>query len=177
MLTKIMNNNMSKTQFEQLLENYNYLCRYCDAFFEKIHQIYNAEMKCQAGCDSCCELESVAEIEAFVIADFLENTSLKIIPNSGKQCVFLNEGRCQIYPVRPIICRTHGLILHDSFENLFSRTCNLNFSDREIDQFNPKHCLDSVNITENLIRLNMAFLQLTDQHSNPQNRIFLKDLL
>jgi Fe-S-cluster containining protein len=171
-----MDRNILKHQLNQLLENYRNLCRYCDGFFSIILEKYPAEMKCRKGCSTCCELESVTQIEASVIADYLTTQNPVIEPGNSGSCIFLRNGLCQIYPVRPIICRTHGLILYDSeAQNLLS-TCSLNFPQTDLNQFEIEDALDSLKITENLIRLNLAFDKINGKREPEIERIPLTEI-
>ncbi len=68
---------------------------------------------CKRGCASCCvDGLSVLPVEAALI----EESGLMPPPVSAAgACAFLDEdGACSIYPVRPVLCRTHGLALRTS---------------------------------------------------------------
>ena len=90
-------------------------------FFSSIQDRYPAFIPCSQGCSECCTLQSVFAIEAYFLACFWsrhQNISKKterILPAretaSSENCPFLLDQQCQVYPVRPIICRTHGLAL------------------------------------------------------------------
>lgn len=65
---------------------------------------------CQRGCARCCvEGLSVLPVEAAL----LESAGLPAPERTtAGMCAFLDErGDCAIYPVRPVLCRTHGLAL------------------------------------------------------------------
>ena len=71
---------------------------------------------CHRGCARCCVAGlSVLPVEAALI----EGSGLRSPAHvTDGMCAFLDErGGCTIYPVRPVLCRTHGLPLkttHDS---------------------------------------------------------------
>ncbi len=92
----------------------------------KLRKIYNlmtdlgsaAEpyVACAKGCSSCCKMNvTISQIEANLIS---EKTGLNVnqLANSknhdseefiGIPCIFLKDGSCSIYDVRPFVCRKH----------------------------------------------------------------------
>lgn len=167
-------------QLSTLFAQYDKLCQYCDAQFQYTFQAFQPYMQCQKGCADCCLLEAVLPLEAAVIASYLEsletNEKKRVFGNNplftpretGKEsqedspCVFLSPERiCLIYPVRPLICRTHGLPLTYP-ERPVPDTCPLNFQVYNLAQIEPRYVLDVENITTNLLRLNLAYHILTE---------------
>lgn len=69
-------------------------------------------LHCKKGCCGCCRDDlSVTQSEAALIKARFSNV-LQEHPHEKGACPFLDqEGACRIYPVRPYICRTHGLPL------------------------------------------------------------------
>lgn len=71
---------------------------------------------CEKGCTACCKMNvEISQIEANLIA---EKTGIpaKQLPKSqshnenefiGVPCVFLKDGACSIYEIRPFVCRNH----------------------------------------------------------------------
>lgn len=70
-----------------------------------------------AGCGDCCRGDSlpITEMEARRIAEYVEQSGIvpaprPLAPFAGPvhymRCPFLRENRCQIYKVRPLICRS-----------------------------------------------------------------------
>jgi hypothetical protein len=74
-------------------------------------------MQCAAGCSDCCRTRfSVTLIEAIHIAEWLAASSpdaraaMTHRSEHGEACAALEpDGRCAIYPVRPLVCRSHGI--------------------------------------------------------------------
>lgn len=75
---------------------------------------------CRAGCEACCHVSlSVSRTEARrVVAalDALPGARRDVIAaraaKTSERCVMLDdEGRCEIYAARPLVCRTQGLPL------------------------------------------------------------------
>lgn len=74
---------------------------------------------CKKGCSHCCyQAVGIATYEAAAIGKYIgvtpvtltqkfENPSVMQERNKGVACVFLKEGKCSIYEVRPLACRTH----------------------------------------------------------------------
>jgi Fe-S-cluster containining protein len=84
----------------------------------------NTSLRCVAGCGRCCENPQIeiTPLEVFPLADELWRKKEAVSwleriehnPNQ-KQCVFYQpnllsqgQGRCGIYPLRPLICRLFG---------------------------------------------------------------------
>jgi uncharacterized protein len=97
-----------------------------DAHAERVYASH--ELACRAGCTACCRQDlSVSIVEADTIFGWLrhhgvgdacsDRTAVDDHPlfeslALDDACMFLGrEGLCTIYPVRPIICRSHGLPL------------------------------------------------------------------
>ena len=67
-------------------------------------------LTCARGCARCCVGGlSVLPVEAALIA---RSGLAPPTHSAAGMCAFLDErGDCSIYPVRPVLCRTHGLAL------------------------------------------------------------------
>lgn len=169
-------------QLSTLLDRYHALCQYCDDLFERAVQAYPTQIQCAKGCAECCLLETVVPLEAAVIAAYLqampalrERLSLTDQPQNP-HCVFLSNQVCLIYPVRPIICRTHGLpIRYPEHEGI--DVCPLNFNNDTLTELEEEFVLDADVITTNLLRLNLAFCLLTATAKTAGERIALQSLL
>ena len=102
-----------------------YLCSLILESKEMMGKFYNQGLKFEcAGCGECCRLPGggveVAISEAREIAAYLnisynsfvneycisDEDGLKIKDNDLQHCIFLEHGRCKIYEVRPLQCRT-----------------------------------------------------------------------
>ena len=172
-----MNNSASLTT---LITQYHTLCQYCDDVFTETMNTYQAHMHCAKGCASCCILETVVPLEAYMIEAYQVSHPVKTLSDaphrSQDQCAFLHKNVCTIYPARPIICRTHGLpLVYPDRQDIDA--CPLNFSELDLTSLDPKHLLDTEVITDNLIRLNLAFCIITGQTESAGNRVPLYNLL
>lgn len=175
-----MNKNSS---LSTLITQYQTLCQYCDDMFTATFHAYHPHMQCAKGCASCCLLETVVPLEAFMITSYLKNSAFHYVTAGSDQgnqvetrCVFLNKDICSIYPVRPIICRTHGLPLIYP-EKQAIETCPLNFTEIDLRSIEKKFLLDVESITVNLLRVNLAFCFLTQQTETAGDRIPLQRLI
>jgi hypothetical protein len=161
---------------DQICVQYDTLCHYCDEVFETTSAALKAHMQCGKGCASCCILETVNPLEAYMLERFLEEHPIPAFQNSEDTCVFLQENLCSIYPVRPIICRTHGLpLLYPERGDI--EVCPLNFTDFDLGTLESTSFLDAERLTDNLMRLNLAFCMLTGQPDRADERIDLKSIL
>lgn len=165
------------SMLKQLIENYQILCEYCDSFFDQVFTSYSSSMQCRQYCCDCCELESVTVLEAHVIREYVKKHKLRFPIFNTEHCIFLNDCSCRIYPARPIICRSHGLLLYDSEEEQLSRSCDLNFTTIDPETFDVQFALDTTMITENLMRLNFAYCHITGQDPEEVSRVCLETLV
>ena len=144
---------------QAILGNYDKLCGYCDSFFLSVQKRYAGELKCKKGCNACCELHSVCGLEAHAVAACLAKKNA-LRPQQRKnrsRCALCVNGKCIAYPARPVICRTHGVPLFLDKGKTVASSCRLNFAGRDLAALPRAHVLDTAAITENLVRLNMAF--------------------
>ena len=168
-------------QLQTILDSYYKLCGYCDQIWNRIRLAYHEEIACRKGCGICCELESVSQIEAHIIRLHLEKSGAcflkKIECESNQKCPFLREDACLIYEARPLICRTHGLVLRSTeFRHLRAASCPYNFPSLRPDELSEEFTLDIDMATKNLIKLNLAFCICKNIQNGAQNRVPLVDL-
>lgn len=115
-----------------------------DAHAERVGAAHAGAMACRLGCTGCCRQDlAVSQVEAHHILTWLVERGLPPhdpaptehdahplfdMLSGGTACVFLGPGGgCGIYPVRPLICRTHGLPIKAPEGQ--RDTCPLNFAD------------------------------------------------
>ncbi len=123
--------------------DYERLLARIDAHSAAVAARWPDEFACRAGCSGCCHRQlSVFPVEAARIRLWLAEQGLspeaegesfvdpETAPEGASPCAFLDRaGRCRVYAVRPLICRTHGLPLAvpDPEGGLRGDTCPLNF--------------------------------------------------
>lgn len=87
---------------------------------EALCKLLTPALVCRKGCSHCCYMATaVSTYEAAMISRYTgrrieaEGTVEEFARGdtvdkyAGKPCTFLVEGKCSIYPVRPIACRLH----------------------------------------------------------------------
>ena len=103
-------------------------------FVKAFHEVYDEALaavktgiSCKQGCHFCCRQNvNIFEDEAATIAEFCQEEEIPIPQEYLKEqlkhewreiakmevgwCVFLKEGKCSIYPVRPIGCRNYHVV-------------------------------------------------------------------
>lgn len=89
-----------------------------DAFFDRAAARHGDDMQCARGCSDCCHTRlTVTTVEAYAIWEHLQGVSQEqretiaaaAAAQSEDRCSALGpDGRCRIYDVRPIVCRSHG---------------------------------------------------------------------
>lgn len=159
-----------------VISRYTDLCKYCDSFWNSAAKKNPDSIKCKIGCCACCELQSVSAVEAFCIIDFLRQSRKSVIHRSGNKdgfCIFLNNKTCGIYNCRPVICRTHGLLLSSNDEPI-ARSCILNYQNISIADCSI--VLDWETIAMNLMKINMAFCIISGFQSLSDKRFLLSDV-
>ncbi len=154
--------------------------RYCalqtdvDNECNRLELMHKTHMKCSIGCDSCCESLTLFPIEYYYIKSQLEDFGSlpknRLINYFTKACRFLVNGKCSIYKIRPIICRTQGLPL--LYENSYGTgfelsACKLNFKGIDISIFNTENSLYMPPFTSRLFLLNQNFIEnnFNDRHT------------
>lgn len=164
--------------YERLIVQYETLCRYCDDVFADTVAALGQWMRCAKGCASCCVLETVNPLEAAILRSHIQQHGIIVadLPQQTGACVFLHHDACAVYAARPIICRTHGLPLAYPEQETIE-VCPLNFTDFDLGTLDPASFLDAERITDNLMRLNLAFCMLTNQPDRADERIPLQRLV
>jgi uncharacterized protein len=168
---------MSKNQ--EIIDRYNNLRDYCDMFWKQVSSKFPTALACGSGCSTCCELQSVNFLEASVIARYCTDNDVAPIrsPRPHGTCPFLADGRCRIYPVRPLICRTHGLLLKSKdFKDRIAVSCPFNFAAKDHAAVADRYALDVDTVTAGLAKLNAAFCLLHGDIKKASERIALVDL-
>jgi uncharacterized protein len=152
------------------------------AVLEQLHEDW---MACKKGCSSCCMNLTVWPVEFFAIMEEIKASGWPLPQlNNQTECAFLDKKEaCQIYPFRPIICRTHGLPLvywqedHEPPAHgvIF---CEKNFASAGEMEYTAVNTLNMDEVNEKLARINLVFL---DEENDPllqsDTRIELRKLL
>lgn len=132
-----------------------------DGFVSEKSSRFASDMNCKQGCFECCsENLTVTRIEADAIESFIKKNNLHLPAKALKpgHCKNLDElGACLIYPVRPLVCRTHGLpVDYKSDEETKHRSvCPKNFQELELHSLSSNDVLNGDTLNLLLGVLNM----------------------
>lgn len=140
---------------------YRFICDEVEGEFARNRERHGARMKCGPGCADCCsQLFQITEIEAATVSEgvrllgpalrrrietrageYLRRRSeitraseaWGSLPPPGARlpCPALEDGRCQIYGHRPLICRRFGMPLYNPDRPGRVYACELNFASGE----------------------------------------------
>lgn len=171
---------------KQAVENYRQLAAKVDAKFNEILNRYGEAFQCQKGCHSCCQPGlTVSPVEREAIRGYLQSNPdlIPVLqnleaadPHKGSRCRFLDrEGACVIYPVRPLICRSHGAPIAfrassggDDDNDEFAHTrdvCPLHFKDEPIADLPDAMVLNIDTVNAILAVVNQSWLQDVERSS------------
>ncbi|MBN2385258.1 YkgJ family cysteine cluster protein [bacterium] len=145
------------------LKTYQNLVKECDLLFKRVQHKYPADISCRKGCSDCCICGSVFAIEAYFISLYWKKhcSDKKVGLPRGNFCPFLHDRQCLIYPVRPLLCRTHGLALATITGNCLDwNSCPSNFTNGLPEGFCAADFLSIDQINNDLALLNISFCQL-----------------
>lgn len=91
-----------------------------DALQARVKAAYPREVECRAGCSSCCHQEvALSAVEAARLAEAVAaldeaaraRLAATVARGRVEVCGALDDdGACQVYAGRPVVCRSHGLI-------------------------------------------------------------------
>lgn len=146
-----------------IFERYRTLRSDVDCRIKELLSVHSSHLHCQPSCTGCCINLTVWPVEFYAILDDLKAAGLKPVFDARASCGFLKDGLCQIYPFRPIICRTHGLPLvyldEEQDEPAYGvMFCRENFQDAEDVTFDADNTLNMDTVNETLAELHTAFL-------------------
>ncbi len=167
------------------IEQYYKLIEQIDKISENLIASHQPHIKCVAGCYGCCTNLSVFPLEFYAIKQKIDENKLILTKNNLENCFFLQNKLCQIYPFRPLICRSHGLPIvyapdETKPQELSVSFCQLNFNEIDYENyiFDDSNTLniDAVNIA--LFELNRLFIEQNQQlNLNFDSRINLENLI
>lgn len=169
------------------------LRRRVDAHFDAALARSPAAFSCGPGCESCCHVRiGVFTVEAAPIRDALAQLAVTDPPlrarirhqaddpGHAERCALLVDGRCSVYAVRPLICRSHGLPiaaadLGDPAAPLRLDHCPLNFRDEPPPRASILR-LEAVNQPLSLLATLWSNADAADRSPAKNTRIDLADL-
>ena len=166
--------------------NYDDLVKKVDDKYSEILQAKRKSFACKKGCHQCCLPNlKVSIVEKEKIKQYL-NSNPEIIekiektakdnPHKGKRCELLDvSGSCLIYPVRPVICRSHGApVLVPGKDESTLDVCPLNFKGDDITKLDENLRINLSILNTILALVNMK--EFPDQ-SKKRVKLSLKNLM
>ena len=168
----------------QCIQKYRNLRNEIDQEIERLEKLHSKHIVCQKKCFDCCVNLSVFPVEFYSIVDELGQSDSNIVFDNDLSCGYLSNGLCSIYPVRPIICRTHGIaiaFLNDEFDppEYSVSFCPKNFATQEAQsvEFNSDNILNIDIINDRLFEINQEFVGFLDiPDITPFSRVSLSDI-
>ncbi len=149
-----------------ILDNYRQLLNRIDALCSAIQASLGDQIICSEGCSSCCTSITLFPVEAAALRSALEQmperdaeTILDHVDRQrdGERCPLLSNHRCLLYNARPIICRTHGLPIIYTEDNLRkSDCCPLNLNEAE--SVSGASVIDLDKLNQLLVAVNSLYL-------------------
>ncbi len=136
-----------------------------DTEFAAIQERHEERMHCRAGCSACCRARlSITRVEeAFVrrgLADLIGARRAEFAARTKEEgremCPALDDdGRCGIYPFRPLICRSYGVPLRHTgavpmVQPPVVDVCDLNFTETSLKLLPPDDAYDQTSMTDEL---------------------------
>lgn len=169
---------------EKAIQNYLKLRDSADQMAEHLGIVHSGQLVCRKGCCNCCTNLSVFPVEFFAIVEQMKKAGwTKLHFDAAAVCGYLDEQRaCEIYPFRPIICRTQGLPLafYDDDTQGYSVTfCPKNFTGGEPEQlsFGADNTLDLDALNDELFDIHLQYIaEHPELGFTPQTRIALSRL-
>ncbi len=169
------------------LDRYRELTAKVDAFFARVQARHANEMLCGSGCHDCCRVAlSVTAVEAAPIRAFLASASAatrarlaaRASHPDPARCVALeDDGRCAIYDVRPLVCRSHGVPIRQREPGGAATvsTCFRNFTTGGVASADPDCVLDQTTLSTLLLAIDAAHAAETSSERGA--RVPLAELL
>jgi hypothetical protein len=177
---------MGIDEADGLLERYRSLLARVDAHSSRLRDARGEQIACQAGCAGCCQAGlTVSPIEAAAISEAPATAGqsgraaggkrvLTVLDEGREDCVHLDSaGRCRIYAVRPLVCRSHGLpLIFADGDVMVADVCPLNFEDG-LDDLEAADFLNQDTLHTILVALNQAWCAAAGV--DPRQRVDLGD--
>ncbi len=172
-------------------EAYRRVLKKVDATVAQLAQAQHEHLVCKEGCDGCCGFRlSFYPIEVAHMADVVSSMTTErrtgivnrmrtLSQDSSQQpCPLLVDGACLAYEARPLLCRSHGLlvrVLSEAGQPSIERSCSLNYtglSEAELAELAP---IDQNLLSSLLYQVNGLFAEKI--RLDPKLRLDLTHLL
>ena len=168
-----------------LLDNYQNLLARIDALCQAINSSLGERITCSEGCSSCCTAITLFPVEAAALQAALdelpehesEAIRLHVIQHGdSERCPLLSNHRCLLYKARPIICRTHGLpIIYTEDDLRKSDCCPLNLSEDE--SISGSSVIDLDKLNPLLVAVNSLYLSQSETGETAERLTIVEAIL
>ncbi len=140
------------------MSRYPELAAKVDGFFARAAERHPHDIQCNTGCSHCCHVRlSITGVEAQAIRDEVVTwpaerraaLAANLAAAPADHCAALDaSGRCLIYAVRPIVCRSHGAPIRLTEKSLpIVTSCRENFTARGPAAADPDCILDQATLS------------------------------
>lgn len=148
-----------------------------DAGFAAIHHRRSVEMQCRAGCSACCRARlAITRVEEAFLRRGLASLpgerraeiAARTREDGREMCPALDDdGRCGVYPFRPLICRTYGAPLRHRSAVPMVRpplvdVCDLNFVGIAPASLPPEDVIEQTSLVEQLDEIDLEYCESND---------------
>jgi hypothetical protein len=122
-------------------------------------------MRCRSGCHDCCHVRlTITRVEASAIRDEVSTwdadrrgaLSANVAVSQARCAALDPAGRCLIYPVRPIVCRSHGVPIRMRNALPVIQSCFRNFTAHGPAAVDPDCILDQETVSTVLLAIDRA---------------------
>jgi hypothetical protein len=141
-----------------------------DGFFARVAARYPGELACREGCHDCCQPGlTVTPVEALALRAHLgaldpaarADIAARAAAATGEACAALDAaGGCAIYPVRPVVCRSHGVVVRLTPPNRHTLpvldSCPKNFQGRDLEHIDADCVLEQRTLSTLLAAVHAA---------------------
>jgi uncharacterized protein len=153
---------------DHVLAHYRALAAKVDGFVARVGARHGAELRCAPGCDGCCRTrltvtaveaaalaEEVAALPAAARARLREVAGRPVDPGAPRCAALDDDGRCLVYPARPLVCRSHGVPIRLARPGGLAtvEACALNFTGTGPGAADPDCVLDQATLSATLLAL------------------------
>ncbi len=169
------------------MSRYRELAAKVDGFFARVEARHAGDLACHTGCSDCCHVRlTITQVEADAITDELATWpadrraalhALAARADDGRCAALDPTGRCQIYAVRPMVCRSHGapIRLRDARSLPVVQACFRNFTARGPAAADADCIVDQTTLSALLLAVDREHAATTGR--DPGERLALAEVL
>jgi hypothetical protein len=166
-----------------VIKNYQKLIQAVDRSFKGFKAKFRSHIKCGKGCSSCCTgFSELFRIEAehirygiFKLDKVQLRTIRDSLTGSRSCCMLAGKDECCVYPFRPLICRTQGMVFRGApVKEITGKgldCCPLNFQGTDLGKIPDSFVLDMEPLEHTLARLNYSFCAEQGLDARRQGRV------